>query len=146
MQVVLGCTASKLHACSMHCSLHNFVDKAVHRTSMHAKCLSLTLTILLNVGLDLTQYCFAQDAAVDAKKGQSSPLSPQGFLSEVFAGQLSSTVTCETCHHQSTTLEPFMDLSLPIQVDTLARLESFDRCLRTAISACTVNKVCIAAL
>ena len=65
--------------------------------------------------------------AQKSKDGKPLSALPQGFLSEVFAGQLSSTVTCQTCHHQSTTLEPFMDLSLPVPVDTLAQLESFDR-------------------
>lgn len=72
-------------------------------------------------------YCM-QDDVKSKGAGQTVPAAPQGFLSEVFAGQLSSTVTCQTCHHQSTTLEPFMDLSLPIPVDTLAQLETFDRC------------------
>ena len=48
---------------------------------------------------------------------------PKGFLSEVFGGQLSSRVACEVCHHTSITLEPFMDLSLPIPADTLADME-----------------------
>ena len=48
---------------------------------------------------------------------------PKGFLSEVFGGQLSSRVACEVCHHTSVTLEPFMDLSLPIPAGTLADME-----------------------
>ena len=48
---------------------------------------------------------------------------PQGFLSEVFGGQLSSRVACEVCHHTSVTLEPFMDLSLPIPAGTLADMD-----------------------
>ena len=48
---------------------------------------------------------------------------PQGFLSEVFGGELSSRVACEVCHHTSLTLEPFMDLSLPIPSATLADMD-----------------------
>lgn len=89
---------------------------------------------------------WVQGVAEKSKDRKSLSALPQGFLSEVFAGQLSSTVTCQTCHHQSTTLEPFMDLSLPVPVDTLAQLESFDRhvtlplwhhmsaCIRNALS------------
>ena len=47
---------------------------------------------------------------------------PKGFLSEVFGGQLSSKVACEVCHHTSVTLEPFMDLSLPIPAGAPANM------------------------
>lgn len=61
-------------------------------------------------------------SAVQAlEKGENEP--PKGFLSEVFAGQLSSRVACEVCHHTSVTLEPFMDLSLPIPAGTLADMD-----------------------
>lgn len=53
-------------------------------------------------------------------EGEGSKVPPMGFLSEVFGGQLSSRVACEVCHHTSVTLEPFMDLSLPIPAGTLA--------------------------
>ena len=68
-----------------------------------------------------------QDETEAAKTGKTAAAPPPGFLSEVFAGQLSSTVTCETCQHQSTTLEPFMDLSLPIPLGPTPQVESFDR-------------------
>lgn len=55
------------------------------------------------------------------EKGGNEP--PKGFLSEVFGGQLSSRVACEVCHHTSVTLEPFMDLSLPIPAGTLADMD-----------------------
>lgn len=54
-------------------------------------------------------------------KDETEP--PKGFLSEVFGGQLSSRVSCEVCHHTSVTLEPFMDLSLPIPAGTLADMD-----------------------
>lgn len=69
--------------------------------------------------------------------GENEP--PKGFLSEVFGGQLSSRVACEVCHHTSVTLEPFMDLSLPIPAGTLADMDDsmsnryagiFTTCLR----------------
>lgn len=88
-----------------------------------------------------------QDEPHKVKEGKPAPAPPQGFLSEVFAGQLSSTVTCQTCHHQSTTLEPFMDLSLPIPQDTLAQLESFDRyhtpTKKTEHALCRMHRLCI---
>jgi hypothetical protein len=53
--------------------------------------------------------------------GQGADLSPanaaQGsktFVENVFEGQLSSCVRCCTCGRESVTVEPFMDLSLPI--------------------------------
>ena len=53
--------------------------------------------------------------------GSASPASaPQGFLSEVFGGQLSSQVACQACDYTSVTLEPFMDLSLPIPSGSVA--------------------------
>lgn len=51
---------------------------------------------------------------------EAESANPKGFLSEVFEGQLSSKVACEVCHHTSVTLEPFMDLSLPIPAGALA--------------------------
>ena len=58
------------------------------------------------------------------------PAAPQGFLSEVFGGQLSSRVACGSCDYTSVTLEPFMDLSLPIPSASLANLHTSepDRC------------------
>lgn len=53
-------------------------------------------------------------------EGEGTKVAPPGFLSEIFGGQLSSRVACEVCHHTSITLEPFMDLSLPIPAGTLA--------------------------
>lgn len=35
-------------------------------------------------------------------------------ITDIFAGQLQSTVTCHGCSHSSVTFEIFMDLSLPI--------------------------------
>lgn len=54
---------------------------------------------------------------------EGSKALPRGFLSQVFGGQLSSRVACEVCHHTSVTLEPFMDLSLPIPSGTLADMD-----------------------
>ena len=58
------------------------------------------------------------------------PAAPQGFLSEVFGGQLSSRVACGSCDYMSVTLESFMDLSLPIPSASLANLHTSepDRC------------------
>eukprot|EP01135_Chromosphaera_perkinsii_P012431 Nk52_evm42s2657 gene=Nk52_evmTU42s2657 len=36
------------------------------------------------------------------------------FITDIFLGQLKSTVECLTCKHQSVTFDPFWDLSLPI--------------------------------
>ncbi|VDO03515.1 unnamed protein product [Rodentolepis nana] len=36
------------------------------------------------------------------------------LISDLFMGQLMSTLECLQCHHQSTTFDPFWDLSLPI--------------------------------
>lgn len=60
----------------------------------------------------------------------TSPVTPQGFLSEVFGGQLSSRVACGSCDYTSVTLESFMDLSLPIPSASLAKLHTSepDRC------------------
>ena len=35
-------------------------------------------------------------------------------ISDIFAGQLQSTVKCHGCKHESVTFEIFMDLSLPL--------------------------------
>ena len=35
-------------------------------------------------------------------------------ITDIFAGQLQSTVTCHGCNYRSVTFEVFMDLSLPI--------------------------------
>ena len=67
---------------------------------------------------------------VDANGKECPPAAPQGFLSEVFGGQLSSRVACGSCDYTSVTLEPFMDLSLPIPSASLANLHTSepDRC------------------
>lgn len=38
----------------------------------------------------------------------------ESIVTECFAGQMQSTLVCQTCHHQSEAFDPFMDLSLPI--------------------------------
>lgn len=76
---------------------------------------------------------------VQAEEEAENAISPKGFLSEVFGGQLSSRVACEVCNHTSVTLEPFMDLSLPIPAGLLADMDDstlnrytaiFTTCLR----------------
>ena len=66
----------------------------------------------------VTHNCVALQAEED--EADSRKTVPQGFLSEVFGGQLSSRVACEVCHHTSITLEPFMDLSLPVPSGSLS--------------------------
>lgn len=39
------------------------------------------------------------------------------FVAGVFTGQLSSSVQCQACDHKAASLEPFMDLSLPIPIN-----------------------------
>lgn len=38
----------------------------------------------------------------------------RSVISDIFAGQLQSTVTCTECHHQSLSFDPFLDISVPI--------------------------------
>eukprot|EP01032_Pedospumella_encystans_P029593 gene29593-33414_t len=35
-------------------------------------------------------------------------------ITDLFAGQLQSTIECMTCHHRSSSYDPFLDLSVPI--------------------------------
>jgi hypothetical protein len=46
------------------------------------------------------------------------------IITEVFGGQLQSSIECLTCHHKSFCFDPFLDLSLP---------------LGTGLSKCTVE-------
>lgn len=39
-------------------------------------------------------------------------------VSDMFAGQLQSTIECQTCHNQSYCFDPFLDLSVPIPKNT----------------------------
>ncbi|KAL0037457.1 hypothetical protein WJX79_008841 [Trebouxia sp. C0005] len=66
----------------------------------------------------------AQQEEVEVSDTVTSPVTPQGFLSEVFGGQLSSRVACGSCDYTSVTLESFMDLSLPIPSASLAKLHT----------------------
>ncbi|KAL0036465.1 hypothetical protein WJX77_008836 [Trebouxia sp. C0004] len=66
----------------------------------------------------------AQQEEVEVDGKDCPPAAPQGFLSEVFGGQLSSRVACGSCDYTSLTLEPFMDLSLPIPCASLANLHT----------------------
>ena len=72
----------------------------------------------------------AQEEAAEGGSISNAKTAHQGFLSEVFGGQLSSRVACGACDYTSVTLEPFMDLSLPIPPGSLANLGSsgLDRC------------------
>ena len=72
----------------------------------------------------------AQEEVAEGGSISNAKTAPQGFLSEVFGGQLSSRVACGACDYTSVTLEPFMDLSLPIPPGSLANLGSsgLDRC------------------
>lgn len=36
------------------------------------------------------------------------------IVTEIFGGQLQSSIECLTCHHQSFCFDPFLDLSLPL--------------------------------
>ena len=67
-------------------------------------------------GNHITLPCWVQTE----EDSEGSKAARKGFLSEVFGGQLSSRVACEVCHHTSVTLEPFMDLSLPVPSAALA--------------------------
>ena len=42
------------------------------------------------------------------------PLQVRTFVDDLFGGMLASTIVCGTCHTASTSMEPFMDVSLPI--------------------------------
>ena len=44
----------------------------------------------------------------------SFPSFPYSFQTDLFYGQLKSTVTCDVCGHVSTVFEPFSDLSVAI--------------------------------
>ena len=37
-------------------------------------------------------------------------------ITDIFGGQLQSTIECLTCHHRSHCFDPFLDLSVPIEV------------------------------
>lgn len=39
-------------------------------------------------------------------------------ITDIFAGQLQSTIECLTCHHRSSTYDPFLDLAVPIHKET----------------------------
>lgn len=39
----------------------------------------------------------------------------KSIVTEIFAGQLQSAVTCTVCNHSSFTFDPFLDLSIPIE-------------------------------
>ena len=39
-------------------------------------------------------------------------------VTDIFAGQLQSTIECLTCRHRSSTYDPFLDLSVPIPRDS----------------------------
>ncbi|NXR10752.1 UBP45 hydrolase, partial [Semnornis frantzii] len=43
------------------------------------------------------------------------------FIDRIFVGELTSTVMCEECEHISTVKEPFIDLSLPIIEERVAK-------------------------
>jgi hypothetical protein len=38
------------------------------------------------------------------------------IITDIFGGQLQSTIECLTCHHRSHCFDPFLDLSVPIEV------------------------------
>jgi hypothetical protein len=38
------------------------------------------------------------------------------IITDVFGGQLQSTIECLTCHHRSHCFDPFLDLSVPIEI------------------------------
>mgnify|MGYP003386019446 CR=1 FL=1 len=46
-------------------------------------------------------------------------------ISDIFAGQLQSTVTCTECNHESYSFDPFLDLSVPIPRQTQQAQASF---------------------
>lgn len=53
-----------------------------------------------------------------------------------FSGELRSKITCGRCHHQSETLEPFLDLSLDIRDRASGKLaETLKECLNRCASS-----------
>jgi len=41
------------------------------------------------------------------------------IITDIFGGQLQSTIECLTCHHRSHCFDPFLDLSVPIELPTV---------------------------
>jgi ubiquitin C-terminal hydrolase len=66
--------------------------------------------------------------ALDISPAESTAMSPtesqqawshyltknDSIVTEIFGGQLQSSIECQTCHHKSFCFDPFLDLSLPL--------------------------------
>lgn len=53
------------------------------------------------------------------------------IVHSTFAGELRSKITCGRCHHQSETLEPFLDLSLDLRDRKSGQMaQTLAECLR----------------
>ncbi|KAI5640105.1 ubiquitin carboxyl-terminal hydrolase domain-containing protein [Phthorimaea operculella] len=75
-------------------------------------------------------------------------------VSEIFVGQLKSTLRCTHCNHDSVTFDPFWDLSLPIPARTgtlklqqclshFTKEEQLDGDEKPTCSACGVRRACL---
>ncbi|KAL7219869.1 hypothetical protein ACSBR2_012852 [Camellia fascicularis] len=60
-----------------------------------------------------TEELSVRKQTTSLENGISSNLGPT-FVDGIFAGQLSSAVSCLECGHSSTVFKPFLDLSLPV--------------------------------
>jgi ubiquitin C-terminal hydrolase len=57
--------------------------------------------------------------------GEGEEECPSSLTEALFGGELSSRVVCKECCHESISLEPFYDLSLPVPNN----IPKADRCL-----------------
>lgn len=59
------------------------------------------------------------------------------LVDDLFGGFLQSTVTCNSCHHQSHCFDPFLDLSVPIPTSKQVSVQV--RCIAFMLLAAAIN-------